>query len=59
MISRGPCGGDLLLRYFLLATSCLLLPALGVDAALLGGVGYAVDGQHVGGDAVVDAVGVA
>jgi hypothetical protein len=29
----------------------------GVDAALLGGVGYAVDGQHVGGDAVVDGVG--
>ena len=29
----------------------------GVDAALLGGVGYAVDGEHVGGDAVVDLVG--
>ena len=29
---------------------------LGVDAALFGGVGYAVDGQHVGCDAVVDVV---
>src|SRR5580765_7841120 len=28
----------------------------GIDTALLGGVGYAVDGQHVGSDAVVDAV---
>ena len=28
----------------------------GVDAALFGGVGYAVDGQHVGGDTVVDVV---
>ncbi len=27
-----------------------------VDAALFRGVGYAVDGEHVGGDAVVDAV---
>src|SRR6202789_3324537 len=34
-----------------------LLPALRVDAALFGGVGHAVDGQHVGGDAVVDVVG--
>ena len=31
--------------------------ASGVDAALLGGVGHAVDGEHVGGDAVVDVVG--
>src|SRR5260370_23386611 len=30
---------------------------LGVDAALLGGVSYAVDGEHVGCDAVVDVVG--
>src|ERR1700754_3382484 len=29
---------------------------LGVDATLFGGVGYAVDGEHVGGDAVVDVV---
>src|SRR5438552_6132943 len=29
----------------------------GVDAALFGGVGYAVDGQHVGCDAVIDVVG--
>jgi hypothetical protein len=29
---------------------------LGVDAALFGGIGYAVDGEHVGCDAVVDAV---
>jgi hypothetical protein len=29
---------------------------LRVDAALADGVGDAVDGQHVGGDAVVDAV---
>src|SRR5260370_20946434 len=39
---------------------CLLALGLvvsGVDAALLGGVGYAVDGQHVGCDAVVDVVG--
>src|SRR5271168_614728 len=28
----------------------------GIDAALFGGVGYAVDGEHVGGDAVVDVV---
>jgi len=33
-----------------------VLVVLGVDAALLGGVGYAVDGEHVGGDAVVYAV---
>src|SRR6202789_1826826 len=33
-----------------------LVPALRVDAALFGGVGYAVDGQHVGRDAVVDVV---
>ena len=31
---------------------------LGVDSALADGVGHAVDGQHVGGDAVVDAVGL-
>src|SRR5882757_10577886 len=31
--------------------------ASGVDAALFGGVGYAVDGQHIGCDAVVDVVG--
>ena len=30
----------------------------GVDAALFGGVSYAVDGEHVGCDAVVDVVGL-
>jgi len=35
-----------------------VLAGLGVDAALFGGVGYAVDGQHVGGDAIVDIVGL-
>ena len=30
---------------------------LRIDAPLLDGVGYAVDGQHVGGDAVVDGMG--
>src|SRR5258707_4645532 len=30
--------------------------ASGVDAALFSGVGYAVDGEHVGCDAVVDVV---
>ena len=34
------------------------LNILGVDAALFGGVRYAVDGQHVGGDAVVYVVGL-
>ena len=33
-------------------------PSLRVDAALLDGERHAVDGQHVGGDAVVDVVGL-
>src|SRR5437879_3079608 len=38
-----------------MAASLLLVGALSsVDASLLGGVGYAIDGQHVGCDAVVD-----
>ena len=41
-----------------LPLSLALVPTVsGVDATLFGGVSYAVDGQHVGGDAVVDAVG--
>ena len=35
----------------------ILLSLLGVDAALFDGEGYAIDGEHVGGDAVVDSVG--
>jgi hypothetical protein len=34
----------------------LVVNPSGVDAALLGGVGYAVDGQHIGCDAVIDVV---
>src|ERR1700753_2271105 len=32
------------------------IQALGVDTALLGGVGYAIDCEHIGCDAIVDSV---